>query len=343
MSDTHPEEKTPDDNDFPTFFKYCSDDERVLKGIFEDRKIRFTQPAALNDPLEFNPIIRFVNDWDNYRRFIIDQMKFPSEEERLRAGLIENRVNAHGILSLTKVPDSFEMWSRYANGHKGFLLEVEPDFNEHECMLSKDGSEYPIREVTYVEEYAINMGELADAQGWIAQERVNEILFFTKTSRWKDEKEYRMVRDLSDDSGWKAKGATYHRDQDGIYLFDFSLDCIESVTCGAFMPVEKKSKIMDACQGSGIQFLQAIIIRDEKDSEDKPGKVRLIPIDQFSDFLGMAYFITEKKYIEEQKKPPIPLNSLAGLPYYRDNPEWVHGFIENRKRRLAAGGDTESS
>lgn len=38
-----------------SYFKYLSDDSRVIKGIFEDQKIRFTQPRALNDPLEFSP------------------------------------------------------------------------------------------------------------------------------------------------------------------------------------------------------------------------------------------------------------------------------------------------
>ena len=56
MTKENKSEKAMDDNtgdlQFLTFFKYCSDDGRVIEGIFEKHKIRFTQPYALNDPLE---------------------------------------------------------------------------------------------------------------------------------------------------------------------------------------------------------------------------------------------------------------------------------------------------
>ena len=113
------------------YFKYCSDDPRVINGIFRDHKIRFTQPAALNDPLEFDPIIRFENNGANYNWFSLNGIPLPSEESRLRHRLIEQQINAFGVLSLTKNPDSFDMWSRYANGHKGFLIEFKSDLNKH--------------------------------------------------------------------------------------------------------------------------------------------------------------------------------------------------------------------
>jgi hypothetical protein len=318
----------------PTFFKYCSDDERVLKGIFEDHKIRFTQPPALNDPLEFNPIIRFKDDADNYRSFELNGMLFPSEELRLRAALIENKVNAFGILSLTKVPDSFDMWSRYATGHKGFLLEFKPDFNKCACMRSTNGEEYPVREVTYVEEYALDIQELLDDQKWIAQQAVNDRMFFTKTSRWEHEREYRMVRTLADYPGWGPLPDKFHRDRDNIYLFEFPIDCIETVTFGACMPGGKKRRIIDACKATEIHFLQAIIVRDQKDRTGKPANVLLIPIDYFPNFLEMPDFFTEEKYIEESKRP-IPLRSLEDLPYYAKDREWVEQYRRNRNARQA--------
>ena len=99
------------------------------------------------------------------------------------------------------------------------------------------------------------------------------------------------------------------------------------------MPREKKKRIMHACAKTNIKFLQAAIIRDEKDDFDRPGNVVLIPVDEFGDFLDMSDFITEKKYAEQLKKPPIRLNDPSDLPYYQDNPGWVEQFIENRKRR----------
>ena len=33
-----------------SYFKYFSDQEEVIEGIFKSHKIRFTQPRAFNDP-----------------------------------------------------------------------------------------------------------------------------------------------------------------------------------------------------------------------------------------------------------------------------------------------------
>jgi hypothetical protein len=317
----------------PTFFKYYSDDDKVLDGIFKDHKIRFTQPAALNDPLEFKPIIRFEHDGDNYRKFVFKGTGFPSEEERLRIGLIESQFNTFGILSLTKVLDSFDMWSRYASGHRGIALEFKPDFNKYPCMLSSKGEEYPVREVAYVEEYAINIDELLDANGLIDQDRANEKIFFTKTSRWEYEREYRLVRKLGDYRGWQPLASRLHRDQN-VYLFDFSLDCIESVTFGASMEVGKKTRIMDACKGTDISFLQGVIVRDEKDSFGRPAKIQLIPVNQFPRFAEMGEFITEGNHIGDREKPLV-ITHLTELPYYASDPQWVHQFMKNRKARIS--------
>lgn len=324
----------PDYSQVPTFFKYCSDDERVIRGLFKDYKIRFTQPAALNDPLEFNPIIRFKHNGSSYTRYVFDGIMFPSEELRLHGQLIESQLNVFGILSLTKVPDSFDMWGRYANGHKGFLIELKPDFNKHSCMLSRDGPEYPVMEVTYVDEYAVNIDELVDERGWIASAMVREKMLFTKTSRWKDEKEYRMVRELADDPKWQPLGNKPYRDRN-FYLFDFSLDCVESVTFGACMLGENKNKIIEACKGSHIKFLQAIIIRDQKDRWEQPAKVVIARAEIFPNLLGMGDLglFVEQKYLKEKLRPPITVSELSELPYYARNEEWILQYYKYKKSK----------
>ena len=120
--------KPLDHSRLKNFFKYCGDDEKVINGIFKEHQIRFTQPAALNDPLEFNPIIRFKQSEGKYTNYIFDGIVFPSEEIRIRHQLIERQLNDFGILSLTNIPECFDMWSRYANGHRGFLIELKIDF-----------------------------------------------------------------------------------------------------------------------------------------------------------------------------------------------------------------------
>ncbi|MBW7989492.1 MAG: DUF2971 domain-containing protein [Planctomycetes bacterium] len=316
------------------FLKYCSNDEKVLNGIFNEHKIRFTQPAALNDPLEFNPIIQFKQNEGKYTNYIFDDIVFPSEELRIRHQLIERQLNDFGILSLTKIPDCFDMWSRYANGHRGFLIELKSVFFNHPCMMSKDDKEYEVRKVEYVDEYAVNIDSLVDEHGLIPFADFNVQTFFTKTSRWKDEEEYRLVRRLSDNPCWQSLEHKAHRDRN-VYLFDFSLDCIESVTFGACMSLENKKKIMEACKSSGINFLQAIIIRDQKDKFNRPGNVTFAQAEIFPDLLRMGDLgmLVEQKYIEERQKPAIPVKKLSELPYYADGEKWISQYYEDKKSK----------
>lgn len=329
---------TSDFGDLKTFLKYCSNE--IIEGLFKNHKIRFTQPWALNDPLEFNPILRFKNNGQNYVRYLFDGVIFPSEEQRLRLRLIEPQINKFGILSLTKVPDSFDMWGLYANGHKGFLVEFKSDFNKDICMLSREGKEYPIKKVTYVDEYAIDIDLLTDTKSNISMEQFNEELFYKKVSRWLDEIEYRLVRSLIDYPGYHPLKDTPHRDEK-IYLFDFSLDCIESIIFGVCMSVEDKKSIMSLCEGSGIRFLQAIMSREEKDTAGFSGKVYIIPEDDWpGSLLDMRpfSFVFQKSDIDHRKEI-VKINRLSDLPYYEGLEEWVKEFYRIKKAKKK--GNTE--
>jgi len=314
------------------FFKYCSGDDRVIKSIFEDHKIRFTQPAALNDPLEFNPILRFKRTEGKYTNYLFDGILFPSEETRIRHQLIERQLNAFGILSLTKVTDSFDMWSRYANGHQGFLLEVKAGFNNHRTMLSRDGEKYDVRNVTYVDEYAVNIDDLVDDQGSIPFGVFNDQAFFTKTSRWKEEHEYRMVRRVADHPDWSPKANKAHRDR-GLYLFDFPAECLQSVIFGACMEIDNKRKIMEACEGTSIEFVQAYVLRDGHDRWQRPGSVRFAKVESVSDLSrwGDLGVFLEQGHIEERLRPPVSVVALTDLPYYSGDEKWVTRYYESQK------------
>jgi hypothetical protein len=321
MSQDNAGDKPSGGTDYPqitTYLKYCSDSDDVIKAIFEKHEIRFTQPAALNDPLEFNPIIRFHHDGINHTRFVFDGIVFPSEEQRLRFHIIESHLNRFGVLSLTKVGDSFDMWSRYANGHRGFLIEFKDDFNGHPCMRSKDGREYAVREVRYVDEYAINVDELVDEHGQFLLEAVNEQMFFTKTSRWADEEEWRLVRPLADCSTWTPLTDKAHRDR-RVHSFEFSLNCVQSVTFGACMAGSDRRRIMEACRGTSIAFQQACIARDRKDRWGRPGEVGIDTPKDWSSALGWDLgMVGELAYVRKHAEPPVEIKSLKELPYARD-------------------------
>ena len=323
------------ETEFSSFFKYCSDNEKVINGIFRDNKIRFTQPAALNDPLEFNPTLKFSNPEYAHQLFELDGIKFPSLEQVYRVQIIESQINAFGILSLTKKPFSFDMWARYANGHKGFVLELKSDFYKHPCMKSRDGLEYPVREVEYDDEYILEIEKFVDETGTISLNVLQDEFFFKKTSRWVDENEYRMIRPFIDLPGYGPKENRTHRD-DEIYPFEFSLDCVSSVIFGAYMSNDKKKQIVDACQHYSIEFYQAFIIRDQKDEFDKPSRILSIPIVKLVESIdelferGIHSFITDTDNINRQKT--LKIREPDELPY---DPDYVDNIIEYYKNRTS--------
>lgn len=327
------QQKRPDPSSLNVFFKYFSDDEQVIKGIFEDRKIRFTQPWALNDPLEANPTIMF-KDRSDYRWFRCDGITLPSREQWIRLHLIERRINKFGILSLTEVPNSFDMWSRYANGHKGFLLCLKPDFNERPCMLSPKGGLYPIERVEYPPAHLMDMAELVNEHGRLQMKVVHQRLFLQKTLRWEGEREHRMVRPLSEAVGYRPLADGIQKDT-RVHLFDFSLDCILGVIFGACMSVENKRRIIRICESAGIEYDQALILRDKHEEDahgGRIGKVGLPLPEHSSKLIDICPCIVDSAHIEDQENKE-EIGSLSELPYYTDDPEWVQEWFDNLKKR----------
>jgi hypothetical protein len=315
------------------FFKYFSDDSQVIEGIFERHEIRFTQPCALNDPLEANPTIRF-KDQSDYRFYRYRGVTLPSKEVWIRLHLIDCRINKFGILSLTEVPDSFDMWSRYANGHKGFLLCLKRDFNERPCMLSRDGKPYSVGRVEYPPEHSLDIEEVVDGQGRLRMNVVHKRLFFEKVSRWQDEREHRMVRPFSDLDSYRPVSDGLQKDHDK-HLFDFSLDCVLGVTLGACMSVENKRRIIEACEAAGIAYNQACIARDERERGTlggRIGRVILPPPDLSPRLIDICPCILDSAHIEDQKNKS-EIASLSELPYWKNDPAWVQEWYENLKNR----------
>ena len=263
-------------------------------------------------------------------RYLFDDVLLPSEEDRLRMRLIEQQINQFGILSLTKIPDSFDMWSRYANGHKGFLLEFKSNFNEYSCMSSQENKKYPAKKVTYVDEYAIDIDLLTDIQSNISLERFNEEMFYNKVSRWKSEVEYRLVRALTDHPDYQPLKNTPHRD-DERYLFNFDLNCIESVVFGACMSAENKKIIMSLCKEYSIKFGQAYISRDKKDTEGFTGKVDIIPANERLLEMSDFNFFLQQEHLARPK--PKKINQLSELPYYQGVEEWVEEVYRIKKAK----------
>lgn len=316
---------------FSSFFKYCSDDPNVIEGIFKNHKIRLTQPWGMNDPLEFNPSLKFLSIKNPYQTYKLNNITMPSLELFYRVQLVESQINSYGILSLTKLPLSFDMWSKYANGHKGFLLELKPSFTKLACMQSKNGNEYIVKKVKYVKKYSLNLEKLVDENGDFLIENLKDIIFYSKSYRWKNEDEYRLVRPFSDILGYKPLKNRPHRDKK-VYLFDFSLECVKSVVFGAGMSNKNKRYIAKQCSKYDIELYQEYILRNKYDEQKSFGDVRIININKFpsrKEFFNMRPYT----FIQDRDKiileDPVKLEKLEDLPYYGGNEKVVSAIYKN--------------
>ncbi len=318
-----------------TFCKYFSSDEKVVSGVFQDWKIRFTQPWQLNDPLEGSPSISFERPGTD-TLFRIDGITYPSEEIFYRSQLLEAAVNSFGMLSLTRIPDSFEMWALYADGHRGFLVEFAEGFNRQPCMLGRNGRPYAIRAVEYVEDYTINPDELFHGSEFAHDEFVR-LVFFRKIKRWRHEEESRIVRNLDDHPDFPGYSGFQTSSRDtNLYLFDLDPECVSSVVFGVHMSSESKKLIYEQLVGTKIKMIQACLLLAEKDENGHQGRIVLEPIEAFGD-PGVVLDAKPQMFSaaldgdRNEKRTTHTFSRLSELPYYHRYP---HILEEYRERML---------
>jgi len=321
--------------EFDSFFKYFNDNKKVIESIFNKQKIRFTQPRALNDPLEFSPTFLFNDPDKAYQTYDLDGIQLPTMELFYRVQIIESQINHYGILSLTKIPDSFDMWSQYSNGHRGFIIEFKPDFWKHPSMKSAEGKEYQVRKVEYVEDYSINLDAIADGSGHISADSIHNELFYKKTSRWKYENEYRMVRPLTDCPEYILPTTRYVFTDLGVYLFSFDIECIAQVILGANMSVENKRIISGFCENHGIPYSQVFLLRDHKDRYGKPTTLLIIPVAELRDKNNILIskpqlFCGDTIKLGHQNT--LKIKDIKELPYYEGYSEIVSDLYEELLR-----------
>ena len=297
-------------------------------------KIRFTQPAALNDPLESIPQIDFGPKSSNLnQRFIYKEVVIPSYKDWARAQVIERFYNEFGILSLTKQPLNYTMWNYYSNGHKGVVLELKEDFLQLPCFLSLSRPPLEIIEVQYVKDYKVDFEDYVNGFNNFSFDDFIQKIIAIKTNHWEYEKEYRVVRSLAESENYKPRTQrTSFRDRSSLYLFDFSLDCINSVVFGVNTEQLLKKKVMDACRDHEIAFIQAVIVQDNGVNMSFENIAKFGSEDVFLNHLPQV-FITDAQ--ELSLPPKKNINSLNEIPFYSSFKNSIDEFLENRRRRLS--------
>ena len=205
------------------------------------------------------------------------------------------------------------MWNYYANGHKGFLIELKGRFNEYDIFRRLDGEISPIKRIEYVPIFQISIPQITDATGAsFSIQEFNEKLFYTKTDRWSYEQEYRLVLDKK-----VLEARQKSADENGIIL-EIPPDMISSVTFGALMSKSDKENIAKLLEGTGIALQQAVIIPDEIGDDGKSGLILVLPEQDENWIVDMDYFFTRKQLLLEimDKTCYREVGSIKDLPYY---------------------------
>ncbi len=164
-------------------YKYQPVNRLVLSNLSQG-KLWFSKPDAFNDPFEFRLQRKKEAKGIAALREQNPHLSNLSDEEiiELATEKYEQEIRLMGVACFTELPDNIQMWSYYADSHKGICL----GFCGKDKNKSKNDS--GLYKVSYESEYP----ELTFSDIW-HKEGLAKILW-TKEKEWKHEKEWRQIQ-----------------------------------------------------------------------------------------------------------------------------------------------------
>lgn len=233
------------------------------KDFFSNLKLRFTQPNELNDPRECVPELKF-RDPRGYinaviqRNFESGYLKLLSENPNMTpqhaltacikaSSTLENDyIENHeewvkrvfdkfmevtnrdiGVLSLTESNNNELMWAHYADSHNGYVIGFESEHSFFKPTNSDPKSCGELMNVVYGDISPVVYIETGSFS-------IPKEVFFTKTERWSDEREWRIIKMLEHAN---------EQINESIYLFEVPSDAIKEVIFGCKVTSKAREEI----------------------------------------------------------------------------------------------------
>lgn len=197
-----------------SLYKYLGTSDFAFR-VLEELHIRFSQPSVVNDPFDCRPQVVAPADLD---RVVADQIDratklhpnrwSPAQVAIARVKLLDSynanlrfriresqellnqSLEAIGLLCLTETNDNLLMWAHYADSHKGFVLEFD---TSRAPLIQRPGENewqgLPVA-VSYQD------GPITTPCDSLELELPDELVL-RKSTAWKYEREWRVVRDRS--------------------------------------------------------------------------------------------------------------------------------------------------
>ncbi len=222
--------------------------------FFENLKFRFTPAEDLNDPRELTPEIR-LRDPQSYASDIVRRnihsayLQNLISHPELDPGIVWERIllAAHqhmknfdaektaydiyemfmrttnrnvGVLSLTTDPLNELMWAHYGNSHSGYVVGLDADSSFFRPKPGEPKLCGELMNVVYTDTAPVvyvDPGKL----------NIPKDIFFTKTTKWAYENEWRMIKYL------EKPDEILERDGKMIHLFEVPKEVIKEIVIGA--------------------------------------------------------------------------------------------------------------
>jgi hypothetical protein len=280
-------------------YKYTSGESGIK--VLQDLRLKVTPPNEFNDPFELTPRSKFtitLNDMLNrvrncpeYYRGVFEDMKkdghsqtfeqfietlpkvlptkFSEFRNLMRKKLVEMDMQAIneasqklGILCVSKKANDIQMWSHYANHHKGIAIGLD---------LSKAGGALKgqFGEVKYRKpRRGVDPWLMPPNPEWFRQ--VTETIF-TKGQEWIHESEYRRVFRLADLTHTMPdpKGNRH-------YLLDIGGDAVREIILGCRIEKPEESLITNELQRRPKTFGHVKLFRCKR--HDTKYELEILPI-----------------------------------------------------------------
>ncbi|HEV7743813.1 MAG TPA: DUF2971 domain-containing protein [Pyrinomonadaceae bacterium] len=191
--------------------------------------IRFTQPAALNDPFEIMPNLHKIRQYyadqtknltrgmDPFSIVLADfttQINISKTFGRWQA----DNASELAFLSLSKNRNNLLMWSHYCNSHRGFVVGFDSSHPFFSALQAEKKS--ILREVRYRSDRPIAPTPGGQWPDWTD-------FVMVKSAHWSYEEELRLIANPSG-----ADEAELGPDGHAIYLFKFAAESVREVILG---------------------------------------------------------------------------------------------------------------
>jgi hypothetical protein len=201
-------------------YKYCPLNMNVLRLLMHS-KIYYARPDQFNDPLDCKPSIslggevgtfEFAYELINLRTNRntsedFKNMKAAAKFEKFRdpnasedyeykkviaaeiVNIIHNEFKDYGVLCLSDTWNSVLMWSHYADQHRGICIEYN----------TSGYRQFGIYPISYTSNRNIEIIDIIKWKNENDQDSklyVRDAFFFRKSAYWKDENEFRMIKEI---------------------------------------------------------------------------------------------------------------------------------------------------